>query len=354
MSAIDLIETLKIQKKISIYGAGKMALQTFACLRNLKGVEVVEKFIVTSDGPEIFMGKKVAKLNALRSLQGECVIVAVSRSFHPQIRQSLDPLQPETVIFLSGEALEGLKKAAFEAMCENIGIDLNLIGAMTNDYIWSSIMLKGESYNGSIRKKIFDISLESSANFVITNMPSAISFDDVWEYRSFLMQEAAVDGYFLEFGVADGNTLDFWARKHPQLKFFGFDSFKGLPEDWKPGFKKGRFDQEILPKFPDNVNLVPGWFSETVSNFVAEYQEIDQISFIHIDCDLYSSTKTIFDNLGNLIKSGAIIAFDEYFNYPGWEGHEHKAFLEFCDKFHVNFDYIAYVENGNQVAVRIL
>ena len=59
-------------------------------------------------------------------------------------------------------------------------------------------------------------------------------------------------------------------------------------------------------------------------------------SFIHIDCDLYASTKTILDNLDKKIKPGTVILFDEYFNYPSWKKHEFKAWQEFClNKNHI-------------------
>lgn len=79
-----------------------------------------------------------------------------------------------------------------------------------------------------------------------------------------------------------------------------------------------------------------------------------KINFIHIDCDLYSSTKTVFENLGKYIKSGTIIAFDEYFNYPGWKEHEYKAFQEWRNEHHIEYEYLAYVENWSQVCIKIL
>ena len=72
---------------------------------------------------------------------------------------------------------------------------------------------------------------------------------------------------------------------------------------------------------------------------------------MHVDCDLYSSTKTVLDALAGRIRAGTVIVFDEYHNFPGWREHEHKAFMEFCEAFHVDFEYISY--NNLQAAVRI-
>jgi hypothetical protein len=53
------------------------------------------------------------------------------------------------------------------------------------------------------------------------------------------------------------------------------------------------------------------------------------------------------------IHAGTVIVFDEYFNYPGWQNHEHKAFLEFLDASGHGCRYIAYNKLGEQVAVVI-
>ena len=85
-----------------------------------------------------------------------------------------------------------------------------------------------------------------------------------------------------------------------------------------------------LPSAPSNVCLVPGWFENTLPKFGAERRAAgDVISLLHVDCDLYSSTKCVFDNLGDLCTAGTVIVFDELLNYPTFENHEVKAFYEF-------------------------
>ena len=80
----------------------------------------------------------------------------------------------------------------------------------------------------------------------------------------------------------------------------------------------------------------------------------NNIIFIHFDADLYSSTKTVLDILADRIVPGTVIQFDEYFNYPGWQDGEYKAFKEFVESRDIKFEYIGYLENDEQVAVRIL
>ena len=73
-----------------------------------------------------------------------------------------------------------------------------------------------------------------------------------------------------------------------------------------------------------------------------------------MDCDLYSSTRDVLNMLTTKITAGTIIAFDEYFNYPGWKNEEFKAFQEWVKGNCVEYEYVTYVDNDRQVAVRIV
>jgi hypothetical protein len=80
----------------------------------------------------------------------------------------------------------------------------------------------------------------------------------------------------------------------------------------------------------------------------------DPVSFLHVDCDLYSSTVSIFSGLGRRLQEGAIVLFDEYYNFPRWREHEFRAFQEFIAAAGAEYEYIAWSATGQQVAVRIL
>ena len=157
------------------------------------------------------------------------------------------------------------------------------------------------------------------------------------------------DKLFLEFGTYKGELINFCSSLIPEAKFYGFDSFEGLPESFSI-WKRGRFDiKGKLPKVNKNVSLIKGYFNETLPKFLEEHKE--KAAFIHIDCDLYSSTKTVFDNIYDRIVPNTVIQFDEYYNYPGWRNHEFKAFQEFCKKYSVEYEYIGI--SHMQVAVVI-
>jgi len=111
--------------------------------------------------------------------------------------------------------------------------------------------------------------------------------------------------------------------------------------------------QGRLPNVRANVELHPGWFDVTVPQFAADYPGTP-IAFLHVDCDLYSSTKTIFKNLGDRLRAGSVIVFDEYFNYPEWREHEHRAFQELVDEYSLYYRYIAYNTRDWNAAVQII
>lgn len=109
-----------------------------------------------------------------------------------------------------------------------------------------------------------------------------------------------------------------------------------------------------MPKLNlQNVTLIKGWFDESLPRFLLEH-ELGQIGFIHMDADLYSSTKTVLNLLTPYISSGTVIVFDEFYHYPGFEKHEFKAFNEWVKEQTVNYCYEAYCLTMYQVCVRIL
>lgn len=163
------------------------------------------------------------------------------------------------------------------------------------------------------------------------------------------------DGLFLEFGVWNGHTINIVGKKLKDWNIYGFDSFEGLPEKWRDGYDAGFFSTGgKLPSVPKNVNLVPGWFDTSIPEWKhkTSYNHID---ILHVDCDLYSSTKTIFDNLFDMIDTDTTIIFDELINYDTFEQHEIKALYEFLQQTSYDIEVLyAGGYNSEKVAIKLL
>ena len=181
-------------------------------------------------------------------------------------------------------------------------------------------------------------------------MSDAPNFAHPHHLLNFCLDRLEMSGQILEFGVAGGTSINHIARQTSRT-VHGFDSFHGLPEQWGNA-PAGEFDQDGRPPEVDsNVELHAGLFSDTLPGFIENHPE--PVALLHIDCDLYSSTRTVLSALTNQIVPGTMIVFDEYFNYPGWQHHEHKAFSEFIESTGKAFKYIGYANKGFSVAVRM-
>jgi len=205
--------------------------------------------------------------------------------------------------------------------------------------------------------------LEKKGNYkmlsIITNIPNINTYPLTHVFEKMELQHKP-NTLWLEFGVFSGGTINY-ISKFTKDKVYGFDSFEGLPEKWRNGFEKGCFNKNgNLPDVNSNVELIKGWFSETLPDFIKKHNK--KVSFIHMDADLYSSTKCIFDNLKDYIDDDCVIVFDELINYDGFDGEtgELKAFYEFITEHHVKYEWIGknnsptvHPDNGEQVALII-
>jgi hypothetical protein len=198
---------------------------------------------------------------------------------------------------------------------------------------------------------------EESARYIVKHLRTTPNFAtdyDLhhWVATTQLNTDLLNGGMVAEFGVATGRTINHFARWLPQHTIHGFDSFAGLPENWTSRMPKGFFSRNSAPSVRNNVILHTGWFNDTLPPFVEQHRK--PLALLHIDCDLYSSTVTILNNLVDRIVPGTIIVFDEYFNYPGWQQDEFRAWQEHTIRSGCQYEYIGYVSRHQQVAIRIL
>lgn len=145
-------------------------------------------------------------------------------------------------------------------------------------------------------------------------------------YEQVARELAGAQVLYLEFGVHRGESIARWAEllRGTGDRLVGFDSFEGLPEDWTIADRKGTFSTDgQAPAIADpRVTFKKGWFEATVPGFSPPPHER---LVLHLDADLYSSTRTVLTALEAFIAPGTYLLFDEFSD----RNHELRAFAEF-------------------------
>ena len=146
-----------------------------------------------------------------------------------------------------------------------------------------------------------------------------------------------IDGHWCEFGVREGRSLHWIIEEYPKQVVHAFDSWEGLPEDWDHGTGKVADMSCDPPNVPDHIQLHKGWFKDTVPRWKAENK--GPVAFLHMDADIYSSTKEVLSMLNAQIVPGTVITFDEICNFrlsgkmSKWQDHEFLALTEWIQEY---------------------
>ena len=162
------------------------------------------------------------------------------------------------------------------------------------------------------------------------------------------LEHQAID--YLELGVCGGQSFQWWAaaNKHADSRFYGFDTFEGLPEKWGAFFKKGDMYAEVPELEDTRTEFIKGLFQETLVPFLQTHPLTNgKRKVIHLDADLFSSTLFSLATLYPYLKKNDILFFDE-FNVPN---HEFYALKIFTEAFYIQTELIGAVNNYYQVAL---
>lgn len=150
-------------------------------------------------------------------------------------------------------------------------------------------------------------------------------------------KKVTVNGHWCEFGVREGRSLKWMIEEYPHQVIHAFDSWEGLPEDWNHGTGIVADMCCDPPTVPAHIQLHKGWFKDTVPAWKQEHE--GPIGFLHMDADIYSSTKEVLTSLNDRIVPGTVITFDEFCNFrlsakmSKWQDHEFQALVEWLDEF---------------------
>jgi O-methyltransferase len=198
---------------------------------------------------------------------------------------------------------------------------------------------------------------EARLNATVKEFPSAVelaSRKDLYRYVSDTLigsSDRVID--YLEFGVFEGASIAQWCalNQNARSRFFGFDSFEGLPEDWHSGKRRGAFSTSgKVPEIADpRVSFVAGWFQESLRGFLASYRPQSQL-VIHVDCDLYSSTLYCLATLDPVISPGTLIVLDDFFDAL----HVYRALTDYCAAYIRQYKILARTHELGQAAIVML
>jgi O-methyltransferase len=178
------------------------------------------------------------------------------------------------------------------------------------------------------------------------------SRDSMYEYlQERILNSAAID--YVEFGVAEGLSMSRWCQvnAHPESRFFGFDSFEGLPERWTNESGVGKFSTHgAIPQIDDRrLEFLVGLFQKTVPAFVESFHSKNRL-VIHHDSDLYSSTLFCLATMDRFVTPGTIVIFDEFYDVLN----EYRALVDYTAAFMRRWKIIASTTHYDGVAIEVL
>lgn len=158
------------------------------------------------------------------------------------------------------------------------------------------------------------------------------TLQNTWELYNLykgVLQTAKVDGDIVEVGVYKGGSAKLICEIKGNKNLYLFDTFEGMPQTGENDIiRQGAFSDvtiEEVKKYLSNyknVFLYKGLFPETAQAIKGR-----NVSFLHLDVDIYKSTFDALQFFYPLMSSGGIIISHDY-NSKSCPG-VRKAFDEF-------------------------
>lgn len=188
--------------------------------------------------------------------------------------------------------------------------------------------------------------------------PNCPLFDTRTELHDYVQRKVLGDGPidYLEFGVYEGGSIRQWLDRNTDQgsRFVGFDTFEGLPEDWRRingDMSRAAFDTGGAPPdiADDRVSFVAGLFQDTLGPFLSSYEPRSRL-VLHCDADLYSSTLFALSKCDEILTPGSVVIFDEFSSVLN----EFAALADYCSAYRRSYDVLAATaEYFAQVAIRM-
>jgi len=161
-------------------------------------------------------------------------------------------------------------------------------------------------------------------------------YDHVYAVLKRFREDFAGPASILEFGTSDGYSFakllyaTRYLRMEDRITVHTFDSFEGMPppkddrdrewttgDDWVSGEFRGRY--EALTAWCEerryrNAHVHRGYFEQSIDPAFLDSLDAWPPILVWIDCDYYSSTRTVFERLLDRLPNGCVIYFDEFDN----------------------------------------
>jgi hypothetical protein len=224
----------------------------------------------------------------------------------------------------------------------------------------------GQSFRATMKSAIAKVMPESARLDVLCNLPKIESWrkkyvgkdcpqfrkrTELYDYlQATYVGDRPVD--YLEFGVYRGESIKHWAaiNRNAQSRFFGFDTFTGLPENWKKfcgDMPAGALDcGGAAPQVDDTrIKFIKGLYQDTLDQFLTEFAPRSQL-VVHDDSDLYSSTLFVLTRCHELLTPEVVLIFDDFSSVLN----QFRAIEDYCAAYRRSYavlgiagDYLAHV-----------
>ena len=180
---------------------------------------------------------------------------------------------------------------------------------------------------------------DQSATWLHDHADKVPSFENRVELIDDAVERLSISGDILEFGVFTGAVTRYLHALLPDRAYHAFDSFKGVPEGMSLSVEQNAFDLGgVVPTLPQGVIVHAGWFSDTIPSYRSAFT--DPVALAYIDCDLYESVRSVLLGIGDRLRNGSILIFDDWYNFPNWQDHSHRALNEFASQHNMTFQPI--------------
>lgn len=156
---------------------------------------------------------------------------------------------------------------------------------------------------------------------------------DYLEYSVRTIYNDGVKGDILQAGCWRGGSSIFIRGLQKALDdqcrlLWVADSFQGLPESKDAADHDFPMDKSVLPflsvarshveslferyaLLDDGVRILEGWFEDTLKS-----PPMPSLALLHIDADLYSSTRCVLEGCYPLVTNGGFVVIDDYGKLP--------------------------------------